>query len=266
MQSKRKIPKSYPGKFPPPPHIDLEERSKAMYELLDKSQRKKLGWKKEFLFALFSRIIKIWVEFTYKTCKQKQFIDPQTQALIDDPKGQFIIALWHNRLFYVVYSLKSLIGEKGHDILAIISQSDDGEFIARTTEIWGAFTVRGSSSRGGTKVIKQILKYAKLHFHPLITPDGPRGPVYQVQDGVLTLARLTGLPIVPMCYDSKQKWMFSSWDKFIVPKPFSRVYLDYGAPFYVTEGDDFERDRSRLETQMMEQVQKLETLISAKSE
>lgn len=261
-----KLPKGYPGRYPPPPHIDLVERGKAILELkAPDPEREEVGWRKKLGFILGSRLMRRYIEFAYFTSKMLAFeVHPKTEALLADPQGQFIIAIWHNRLMYAICSLPDHVAGRGHDILAIISQSSDGELIARVTRLWGAYTARGSSSRGGTAALKKILKYTKLHFHPLITPDGPRGPVYVVKEGLPAMARLTNLPIVPMCYDVEKKWVARSWDRFIIPKPFSRAVLCYGEPIYLDKNMPIDAACQHLQQIMMSQVESTEALLQQK--
>lgn len=260
MPKRYKVPKGYPGYYPPPPHIDLVERGKAILELKSPDEEEqKRPFKKRLSFAIGSRIMKWYIELAYRTSKMLLFdVHPETEKLLADPKGQFIIAIWHNRLMYTIYSLPDHVAGRGHDILAIISQSSDGELIARVTQMWGAYTARGSSSRGGTAALKKILRYTKLHFHPLITPDGPRGPVYVVKEGLPAMARFTNLPIVPMCYAAEKKWVTRSWDRFIIPKLFSKTVLAYGAPIYLSRDMPVEDSCRYLEKIMMGQVEFVE--------
>lgn len=258
MPKRYKVPKGYPGYYPPPPHIDLAERSKAVLELKAPDAEpgdQKPGLKKRLGLFLGSYIMKWYIQLAFRTSKLLLFdVHPATEKLLADPKGQFIVAIWHNRLMYTVYSLSDNVAGRGHDILAIISQSSDGELIARATKMWGAYTARGSSSRGGTAALKKILRYTKLHFHPLITPDGPRGPVYVVKEGLPAMARFTNLPIVPMCYAAQKKWVTRSWDRFIIPKLFSKTVLSYGAPVYLPRDMATEDACRYLEKVMMAQV------------
>lgn len=261
MPKRYKVPKGYPGYYPPPPHIDLAERSQAVLELkAPDPESEKLPWKKRLGLWLGSYIMKWYIQLAYRTSKLLFFhVHPETEKLLADPKGQFIIAIWHNRLMYTVYSLSDNVAGRGHDILAIISQSSDGELIARATKMWGAYTARGSSSRGGTAALKKILKYTRLHFHPLITPDGPRGPVYIVKEGLPAMARFTNLPIVPMCYAAEKKWVTRSWDKFIIPKLFSRTVLSYGEPIYLDRNMPVAEACDFLQKKMMAQVEFVES-------
>jgi hypothetical protein len=263
-KKKFKLPKDYPGTYPPPPHIPLAKRVEAIRELLDKKNRKPVSLKYRILFFLGARIFDWAVRFIHLTSRQVFYLHPETEKLILDPEGHFIIALWHNRLFYTVITLRDKVAAHGHDILAIISQSNDAEFIARCTEIWGAFTARGSSTRGGIGALKRIIKYVRLHFHPLITPDGPKGPVYEVKDGLPVIAQMTGLPIVPMCYDTRRKWVFASWDRFMVPWPFSKVHLSYGEPIRIPDAMNLEEAKHLLKEKMMAQVHELEARVNEK--
>ncbi|RME91407.1 MAG: DUF374 domain-containing protein [Candidatus Hydrogenedentota bacterium] len=257
----KNVPKEYIGRYPIPPGISVEQMNEAILDLRNHPERKFLPLKKKLQFALGSKIMERSIVLTYLSCKQKFHCDVKTQEILDNPNQQFIIALWHNRLFYTIYSLPFYVAIKGHNILAIISESDDAEYIARVTEMWGAFTARGSSTRGGKKALKRILKYAKMGFCPLITPDGPRGPKYEVKEGLPTIARLTKLPIVPMCFDANRKWVLNSWDHFIIPKPFSTVALSYGEPIYIPASMSIKEAQSFLRQKMMDQVEFTERLL-----
>lgn len=232
-------------------------------ELTAHPERKNMSLGRRLKFALGSFVLERAIALTYASCRQQVFdCHPKTKELLDDPSAQFIIALWHNRLFYSVYSLAEHVAMKGHNILAIISESDDAEFIARCTEKWGAFTARGSSTRGGTKALKKILRYTKSGLNPLITPDGPKGPMYEMKEGLPAMVRFTGFPVIPICFDAKKKWIVNSWDKFIIPKPFSRTVLSYGQPIYIQKGLGLEESALILKERMMEHVRHTENLLS----
>jgi lysophospholipid acyltransferase (LPLAT)-like uncharacterized protein len=253
------LPRDYHGLFPVPPHVGIKKKNDTYKYLKDLNPPKKANWKKKLLVIVLSFVLRKAIEFIHWSCPLvKFFIHPETQKIIRDPKGQFIIALWHNRLFYTVYSLNCKVASYGHDVLAIISDSDDAEFIALSTEAWGAYCVRGSSTRKGFSAMKKILKVVKHHFHPLITPDGPLGPVYKVKDGLVILAKLTGLPIVCMCYDAEKKWILKSWDGFIIPKPFSKVVLEYAEPILIDRDMNIKDACEMLDEKMKSQVCKLE--------
>lgn len=115
----------------------------------------------------------------------------------------------------------------------LISQSQDGEHIHRIIKCLGFHTVRGSSSKGGLRGLRGLVKAVEAGYDVAITPDGPRGPARQVQSGVIHLARHTGAPIVPITTSANRYKQFRSWDQFLVPYPFSKAVIFLGEPLFV---------------------------------
>lgn len=124
----------------------------------------------------------------------------------------------------------------------MISASRDGELISTIARSMGYTPVRGSSSKGGQEALKGMVRFMKEGKRCAITPDGPRGPRREVKKGVVDLARLTGCPVVPFAFEAQHCWRLRSWDRFIIPKPFSRAVFIYGEPIQVPRkgGDDEE--------------------------
>ena len=143
-----------------------------------------------------------------------------------------IFAHWHGRLLPLTYY------HRNRGLVPIISKSGDGEYIARIVQHWGFDPVRGSSSRGGTQALREMLRLARKGKMLVFTPDGPRGPREQVKHGVLIAAQLTGLPIVPASSAATRGWWLGGWDRFLVPKPFARVVLGFGEPITVPRDVD----------------------------
>jgi lysophospholipid acyltransferase (LPLAT)-like uncharacterized protein len=136
-------------------------------------------------------------------------------------------------------------------LVAMVSASKDGGFLSAIMECFGVQTVRGSSSRRGPQALLELTTWAERGFDLAITPDGPRGPCYVVQDGVMSLAQLTGLPIIPFTYNLGWKIRIKSWDRFQIPLPFSRCEMVYDGPIRVPrDATDAEREelRQRLES------------------
>jgi lysophospholipid acyltransferase (LPLAT)-like uncharacterized protein len=136
-------------------------------------------------------------------------------------------ALWHETI------LMSVWHHRDQDVHVMISASRDGELISRIAKFFGYTPVRGSSSRGGREALTELVNYLKDGKRCAITPDGPRGPRREMKIGVLSLSRLTGCPIVPFAFEAEHCWRLRSWDKFIIPKPFSRAVFVYGNPIKV---------------------------------
>jgi lysophospholipid acyltransferase (LPLAT)-like uncharacterized protein len=153
----------------------------------------------------------------------------------------FIYAFWHGRQVFLVYL------HRNDRIHPLVSQSRDGELIARVCRFFGIEAVRGSSSRGGAEAVLELKGLVEKGDRVSFTPDGPRGPLRQVQPGVLFLAQKTGRPIVPVAYGAKSRWIIKgSWDEFLVPKPFNRIAMVYGEPLFVKPGDDLDSKGTQL--------------------
>jgi hypothetical protein len=136
-----------------------------------------------------------------------------------------LFVFWHNRLLHVCYRLSR------ERLVMMVSRSRDGDIIARVAHDQGIASVRGSSSRGGTAALRALARSMKEGgLCGGITPDGPRGPRYVLQPGVLLAARLSGALIVPVALGFSRKKVFASWDAFQLASPFARARLVFGEP------------------------------------
>ncbi|OGC79549.1 MAG: hypothetical protein A2145_04730 [candidate division Zixibacteria bacterium RBG_16_40_9] len=165
-------------------------------------------------------------------------------------KGEKVLyAFWHGRLLILTFSYR---WQKVH---VLISQHRDGEFIARTIQRLGFVPVRGSTTRGGTQAIFQMISKIQDGYDIAITPDGPKGPRYKVQPGVIYIAQRSGLPIMPISSSAQKAWRLKSWDNFLIPRPFSKTVIVLGKPIYVPK-DSTEQElnskTSELEKELLE--------------
>jgi lysophospholipid acyltransferase (LPLAT)-like uncharacterized protein len=134
----------------------------------------------------------------------------------------------------------------GKDLAALVSASKDGAFLAAILEAFDVQPVRGSSSRRGMQALLELQTWAERGLNLALTPDGPRGPCYHVQEGAILLAQITGLPIIPLSYHATRKWELKSWDRFQIPLPFSRCEITYDAPIRIPrELSDEARENAR---------------------
>lgn len=139
-----------------------------------------------------------------------------------------VFALWHSRLLPCSYY------HRGEGLATLISQHRDGDYIAGVVEgWWGYRAVRGSSSRGGSAALREIVRVLKQGTAMAITPDGPRGPRQRMKPGLLLAAQIAGVPVIPTTAGASHGWWMNSWDRFLVPKPFSRIVMEYGEPVFV---------------------------------
>ncbi len=159
--------------------------------------------------------------------------------------GEPILAVWHSQLFFFVYY------HRDQAIPVMMSRSADGEILARLANSLGFFPVRGSSSRGGMAAFREVVRLLKEGRGTGFAPDGPRGPRCLVQPGIIELARASGRPILPASFAARRRVVFNSWDRFVVPLPFSRAVVIYGEPLEVRPDDDGEAARLALEEQLI---------------
>lgn len=144
-----------------------------------------------------------------------------------------IIAFWHNRLFMMPYCWPS---KKPFHML--ISAHADGRLIAKTVSWFGITTVVGSKSKGGSGATRALLRLLKDGASIGITPDGPRGPRMQAGDGAIAVAKLSGVTIVPAAAATSRRWVLSTWDRLIVPVPFSKGARVWSEPISVPRDAD----------------------------
>jgi len=176
-----------------------------------------------------------------------------------DESGRFkgtadpaIFCVWHNRL---ALSMPAYFGYirprfKTSGLAAMVSASKDGGFLAAVLECFHVQPVRGSTSRRGPQALLELTTWAERGYDLAITPDGPRGPRYVVQEGAMSLARITGLPIVPFSFYAASKWQLKSWDRFQIPLPFSRCEMRFGKPIRVPrDATEAQREALRLEVE-----------------
>jgi lysophospholipid acyltransferase (LPLAT)-like uncharacterized protein len=133
---------------------------------------------------------------------------------------------------------------------ALISASKDGALLAELLGRFGVVPVRGSSSRRGGQALIELVTWSRRGYDITVTPDGPRGPCYVAQEGVLVLAQLTGAPVLPVSCRLGWKIRVNSWDRFQIPLPFSRCEISIEPPIYVpreTSPEEREKLRQRLE-------------------
>jgi len=163
----------------------------------------------------------------------------------DSSEHGFIIVTWHNHQLIPAFYLS----DRGYYALA--SSSEDGGYISNILENAGWHTVRGSSSKNGTRSLIKIMKLLRDKKYIVITPDGPRGPKYTVHAGCIYLAQKTNTPIIPMGIACDQKWTLTkTWDEFIIPKPFAHCAIYFGEPIWIEKELNetqiiLERDRIR---------------------
>ncbi|MBW2193575.1 MAG: lysophospholipid acyltransferase family protein, partial [Deltaproteobacteria bacterium] len=169
-----------------------------------------------------------------------------------------IYASWHQRLFAGIAPLA-----KRKPISIMISQSRDGEYISRIVDMLGWRAVRGSSSRGGREALKEIISLSKQGYRIVHIVDGPQGPPGIVKPGLIKIAQHSGMPIIFSTTSAEKKWVFNSWDQFVIPKPFSRVIIRFGDEIHIQRnlgGVDFEKKRSYVESALKQFIEETDRM------
>ena len=200
------------------------------------------------LISLFIRCMAATIRFRF---------DDRSGYFKSAPAPHVIFAIWHNRLALSPIIFQRFVHklDSRHRLAALISASRDGGLLTAVFEDFGIEAVRGSSSRRGRQALIELVSCAENGLDLAITPDGPRGPRYIAQGGVIAAAQLTGLPIIPVRSHLNWKIRLNSWDGFQIPLPFARCDVVFGkpltAPRYISD-EEREALRKQLEQALME--------------
>ena len=209
------------------------------------------GWRARVLIVLGFGLYRLWARTL-----RLQVQDPENViALVRNEP--VIFTIWHNRLLMLPRVFDPCFPSR--QSFGLISASRDGDLVSILIERSGYGTIRGSSSRKGVIALRQLVDAVAAGSNVLITPDGPRGPVYEASQGAIFLAQRTAAPIVPLHMEYSRYWRLKSWDRFFLPKPFATLRAIFGAPIRVeptTNADQFEAERMRLQNAMMNLVER----------
>ena len=193
-----------------------------------------------------SYLLAFYIRLVMFTSRKKYIIHPQAKEFMHGHKNA-IFAFWHGRMM-----LLPAINPP-RKMFVLISKHRDGQLISQVIARFGQKTIEGSSSKGGAEAVRQIVRLLKSGDNISITPDGPRGPNQQVAMGMLTIAKLSGKPIIPVTFYAKKHKCLKSWDRFMVAKPCGRIKFCIGAPIIINNAD--EEARVKIE-QAMNNLQK----------
>jgi len=208
------------------------------------------GRSARWLIAVGFRLLQLWV----RTLRYE--IDDRAGVIGKPTDQNYIGTLWHNRLLIFPFVLRRFFSNRRG--AALISASRDGELLADAITRFGFDVVRGSSSRLGASAILQLTDVLASGRDVVITPDGPRGPAYELGPGIIFLAQKSGAAVLPVNMEYSRCWRLKSWDRFILPRPFAKIRVIIGQPHRVRSTntvDDFEAERLRLQDAMMALVE-----------
>ena len=205
-----------------------------------------------FLFYLITKIIYVSIRWQY-------FKENKKSNIFND-HGQYIFCCWHNKLFLGPHLLP-----KNKVINALQSSHSDGMITSIAFKYLGINVILGSSMKGGMQAFRKMIKCIQNGESIAITPDGPKGPKEIVKDGIIKLAQITGVPIVPLVWTTKKFKLINSWDHFVIPFPFSKGVYTFGKPIYINKKIDLKDfEISRLEVE--NEIKRLTKLINNESD
>ena len=197
--------------------------------------------------------ILIW--FVYLTSKKNI---SGYEILKEYSRKPAIFVFWHGRTM-MLSPVIALARVRGY---AIADSRKDGRAIAKMEKLFGLKTIYGSSSAGGVSVLRKGVSVLRSGGNCLaLSPDGPRGPSLRFHDGALYFAKMTGAPIIPVCYSSSRPWFLNRWDRYLLTKPFSVIAGEVGKPIFIdkqTKIEEFESVRKKLEDLMLKQAHDLD--------
>ncbi|NQV36199.1 MAG: lysophospholipid acyltransferase family protein [Phycisphaeraceae bacterium] len=185
--------------------------------------------KHQLATRIFAVCVHGFLELLYRSCRLSISNLKAVENRVTD--GKNIFAFWHGRMLYPIYYYMRTIRTAKAAIL--ISQSKDGDYGEALVKQLNGACIRGSSSRGGLKALHDLSNLLAEDYNLALTPDGPRGPAFRAQVGILKLAQYSHATIIPTTYNASRKITLKSWDGFIIPLPFSKVHLAFGDPITV---------------------------------
>ena len=188
------------------------------------------------LLAALARVL-------FATCRVRTHGAEYREQTLDSGR-MAVVTFWH----YSFFGVFPVLGK--YDGVVMVSSSRDGEYIARLAHTYGLSTVRGSRNNKGVQALKELIRAVKNGESAAIVADGSQGPPLIAQPGGILLSSRAGAPVLPVCWSASRYWAINSWDRTIIPKPFSRVEIAFGRPLQVPGGlksDGVEEFRAELE-------------------
>ncbi|MHB0997103.1 MAG: lysophospholipid acyltransferase family protein [Elusimicrobiales bacterium] len=174
-----------------------------------------------------------------------------------DYPGPAVYALWHRQEVLMIWL------HRNRGLTGLVSQSKDGEYMARILLGMGFNVIRGSSTTGGSQALRALTKAARSGYSIAVTPDGPKGPIFKVHPGIIFIAQKAGLPIIPAACALSNKKILRTWDRYQFPLPFGRIEAVYGEPIHVAGTDDTAAKALEVENTLNRLTEEAEALLAA---
>lgn len=186
----------------------------------------------------------VLIRLLFWSCKKHFIIADSLKSSLETP---IIVVFWHGEMIFQPFLYEQIRTHPNGRV--IISHHADGEIAARTITRFGLKTIRGSTSRGAVRVLLEAFKFLKQGEDLAITPDGPRGPYHSIADGIVAMTQKSGFPVVVFRLFAERFWELGSWDRFMIPKPFTKVYCVASTPLHL-KGRSLESAKNFLKKHM----------------
>ena len=200
----------------------------------------------DIIIFFIAKIIQVYLEIVFFTSKLIFEIDPNAEKALASKKVCFI-TLWHGRILIFPKIMK-----KYGSFKVLTSLHKDGKYIDKFVRLYEHQSIRGSTYRGGLSAIKDIMGSIQ-NSSIVITPDGPRGPGYKINSAVTNIAAKFNVPIICISFSATRVKVLSTWDKFMIPLPFTKIIINISTQHYFKV-----QDNEKLEKLMLQQMELLD--------
>ena len=224
-----------------------------------------LSMRQRLTYFLLALILKLVIRIIWSTCRVKHIVGEQYAEQVTKDNQAFIPCYWHQQIIFGAWYMYQLL-KRGIKIGFLVSPSKDGEIAANVISSWGGTVIRGSETRTGALAMRDMYNLiAREKVSPAINTDGPQGPLHVFKIGDLMLSQFTQAPLLPLAYAASHAWYLNSWDRFMIPKPFSRIVIVIGEPFTTPKGlraEDLEPQRLQMENTLKYLTRQAEELLT----
>ena len=203
---------------------------------------------KKFLFNYVIPYLLYGLVYLWCATLRMKNLNSEVEDQIKSLTGPYILTLWHGRIFYLFYYLRNR-----PDYFLLISPSEDGDLLAKLASLMGYSVIRGSTFKKAVPAARSLIRVLRDGQRIIIIADGSRGPRCVAQSGSVQLAGITKLPLFPMTFAARNKVVLNTWDRFMLPLPFTRCSINFGSPIYLASRSSeelVEEKRMQLETHL----------------
>jgi lysophospholipid acyltransferase (LPLAT)-like uncharacterized protein len=229
------------------------------------SSRRKLGPARRLYYFLGLPVLRAIIKLLTTTYRIEKVIGATNIDPFIDQDRVCAPAYWHQHHVIGSTLVRSWI-RRGFKACFLVSGSVDGDVPSRIARAWGAEVIRGSANQSGALALRDQQRMMKQGYSIVTTADGPRGPKYEFKSGTVLMARIAGVPILPVGCAADRAWYLNRWDNFMVPKPFARIVIAIGEPIPVSREialDDLEPVRANVQAAVMSLMEESEQALQA---